>query len=114
MDKRIIDALQIDDLPAVSTLSNCVIGRDETGNEPECNFNYASVVGMLLNLTGHAHLELTFAVSQCECFACAPNSSGGSSQLMDSHNKLLSKRQWFNLRIEYLVRFCLLNLGQNS
>ena len=40
---RVIDALQIDDLPAVSTPSNCVLGKDEMGDTPECNFNYASV-----------------------------------------------------------------------
>ena len=52
-----------------------MLGKDEMGDLPECNFNYASVVGMLLHLTGHSHPELTFAVSQCARFTHAPKRS---------------------------------------
>ena len=52
-----------------------MLGKDEMGDTPECNFNYASVVGMLLYLTGHTHPELTFAVSQCARFTYAPKRS---------------------------------------
>ena len=45
------------------------------GDAPECNFNYASVVGVLLCLTGHAHPELTFTASQCGRFMHAPKRS---------------------------------------
>ena len=51
--KRIIEALQIEDLPAVATPATGVLGKDPDGDPPNCTFNYASVIGMLWCLCGH-------------------------------------------------------------
>ena len=62
--KRILKALKIDDLPAVRTLADQVLGKDELGEPANCTFNYASVIGMLWYLYGHSRPDLGFAVSQ--------------------------------------------------
>ena len=52
LTKRIIEALQIEDLPAVATPATGVLGKDPDGDPPNCTFNYASVIGMLWYLGG--------------------------------------------------------------
>ena len=75
LTQRIIDALQIQDLPPVSTPANGVLGKDLEGDPPNCTFSYASVIGMLWYLYGHSRPDLGFAVSQAARFAFAPKRS---------------------------------------
>ena len=44
---RILEALGVEDLPGVDTPANRVLGKDKLGDPPECNFKYASIIGML-------------------------------------------------------------------
>ena len=73
--KRIVSALGCDDLPAVSTPADDVLGKDEDGEPPCCTFNYASVIGMLWYLYGHSRPDIGFAVSQAARFSFAPRRS---------------------------------------
>ena len=75
LTKRIIEALQVEELPAVSTPADSVLGKDTEGDPPNCSFNYASVIGMLWYLYGHSRPDLGFAVSQAARFAFAPRRS---------------------------------------
>ena len=70
--KRIVEALQVESLPSVSTPADGVLGKDEDGEPPHCAFSYASVIGMLWYLYNHSRPDLGFAVSQCARFAFAP------------------------------------------
>lgn len=73
--QKIIDALDIADLPAVDTPATEVLGKDEDGDPADCTFNYASVVGALWYLYGHSRPDLGFAVSQAARFSFAPKRS---------------------------------------
>ena len=73
--ERILKALKIDDLPAVRTPADQVLGKDELGEPANCTFNYASVIGMLWYLYGHSRPDLGFAVSQAARFAFQPKRS---------------------------------------
>ena len=53
LSKQIIEALQVEDLPAVSTPDDSVLGKDVDRDPPNCSFNYASI-GMLWYLYGHS------------------------------------------------------------
>ena len=75
LKKKIIEALQIDDLPAVHTPANEVLGKDEDGEPPHCTFNMASVLGMCQYLYSHSCPEIGFAVSQLARFAFNPKRS---------------------------------------
>ena len=70
--KCIIEALQIEGSPPVSTPSDGVLGKDFNGDPPNCAFNYASVVGMMWHLFSHSQPDLGFAVSQAARFSFAP------------------------------------------
>jgi hypothetical protein len=72
---RIIEALNIDDLPGVDTPADQCLGKDEDGESPHCTFNYASVIGMMWYLYGHSRPDLGFSVSQAARFAFAPKRS---------------------------------------
>ena len=69
LTRRIITALGCDDLPAVSTPADDVLGKDEDGEPATCTFNYASVIGMLWYLYGHSRPDIGFAVSQAARFS---------------------------------------------
>ena len=73
--KRILEQLNVNDLPAVDTPANEILGKDEDGDPPECTFNYASVVGSLWYVYGHSRPDLGFALSQCSRFTFAPKRS---------------------------------------
>ena len=75
LKKKIIEALGIDHLPSVATPANCVLGKDEHGEPPNCDFNYASVVGMAWYLYSHSCPEIGFAVSQLARFTFNPKRS---------------------------------------
>jgi hypothetical protein len=75
LKKKIIEALKIDNLPAVYTPSDQVLGKDEDGDPPNCDFNYASVVGMCFYLYSHSSPEIGFAISQLARFTFNPKRS---------------------------------------
>ena len=63
---RIIDAMGLTNATKVEAPAE--YGAPPKGHDGEsCNsqFNYSSIVGMLLYLQNHSRPELTFAVSQC-------------------------------------------------
>ena len=79
LTERIIQALGLDpdmsnkvDTPA---LSGVALGRDVDGEPAYGNFNYASVVGMLLYLCGHSRPDIAFAVHQCARYSFQPKRS---------------------------------------
>ena len=75
LTKRIIEALGLDmDLSnAKSTpAERKPLIKDEDGPLQQDTFNYASVVGMLLYLSGHTRPDLTYSVSQVAWFMFAP------------------------------------------
>ena len=72
---RIIEALHIEDLPALDVPADTCLGKDEFGDPAQCTFNYASVIGMMWYLYGHSRPDLGFAVSQAARFAFAPKRS---------------------------------------
>jgi hypothetical protein len=75
LTQRIVDALQVNDLPAVSTPADIVLGKDIDGDSPNCSFNYASVVGMMWYLYSHSRPDLGFALSQVSRFSFNPKRS---------------------------------------
>ena len=75
LKKKIIEALKIDDLPAVYTPADRTLGKDEDGEEPHCDFNYSSVVGMTFYLYSHSMPEIGFATSQLARFTFSPKRS---------------------------------------
>jgi histone deacetylase 1/2 len=76
LTQRIINALGVQDLPRVLTpaLRQPLIA-DKDGDPAEGRFNYASVIGMLIYLTGHSRPDLQYAVSQCARYTHAPRKS---------------------------------------
>jgi hypothetical protein len=72
---RIIEALDIEDLPPVDTPSDQYLGKDPLGDPANCTFNYASVIGMIWYLYGHSRPDLGFACSQAARFSFAPRRS---------------------------------------
>ena len=75
LKKRIIEALQLDDLPAVYTPADRVLGKDTDGEPPYCDFNYSSVTGMCFYLYSHSCPEIGFAISQLARFSFCPKRS---------------------------------------
>ena len=67
--KRIIQAALVEDQPIKHTpAKTSPLVSDKDGEPAEGTFNYASVIGMLLYLSGHSRPDITFAVSQCARF----------------------------------------------
>jgi hypothetical protein len=74
--QRIIAALHINHLPGKRTPAKLgVLSTDTEGDPPECLFNYSSVFGMMGYLQANSRPDITFSVSQCARFACAPRRS---------------------------------------
>ena len=74
--KRIIEALGLDlklTKPKGTPAERKPLIKDENGPPRQESFNYASVVGMLLYLSGHTRPDLTYSVSQVARFMFAPN-----------------------------------------
>jgi hypothetical protein len=76
--KRVIEALCLDDgyvkgkhTPAESK----PLVKDEDGEAASCSFSYASVVGMLLYLSGHTRPDIAYAVNCCARYMFAPKHS---------------------------------------
>lgn len=76
LTKRIIEALNIERMPACKTpAAGKPLVKDENGDPPDGNFSYPSVIGMLQFLQSHSRPDITFAVSQCARFTHAPKRS---------------------------------------
>ena len=49
--------------------------RDRDGAPAVGSFNYASIVGMVLYLTGHSQPDCNFTIHQCACYTLDPKRS---------------------------------------
>ena len=75
---RIIEALGLaldNSTPKKISCLKTPLTKDADGDPPEGSFKYASVVGMLLYLSGHSRLDLAYSVSQVAQFTFAPRRS---------------------------------------
>jgi Reverse transcriptase (RNA-dependent DNA polymerase) len=73
---RILEALQVEDLPPVNTPAVECLGKDPLGDPASPLFNYSSVIAMLWYLYGHSRpADLGFAVSQAARFMFQPKRS---------------------------------------
>ena len=71
--------------------------KDEDGEPAQESFSYASVVGMLLYLSGHTRPDLSYSVSQVARFMFAPKRShelalkriGNSRAIVDGLEKII-------------------------
>ncbi len=69
LTKRIIEALNIGDLPIKHTPAGREpLVKDADGDPPDATYGYSSVIGMLQYLHGHSRPDITFSVSQCARF----------------------------------------------
>lgn len=75
LKKRIVEALKIEDLPDEPIPATSCLGKDLDGEPPNCDFNYASVVGMCFYLYSHSCPEIGFAISQLARFSFNPRRS---------------------------------------
>ncbi len=67
LSERIVNALGLD------KYSKCApLPKDSDGDPASGTINYASIVGMLLYLSGHTRPDLSFAVHQCARYTFAP------------------------------------------
>ena len=73
---RIITAMGLDDTNGKDTPAICAtLPKDKDGKECNADFNYASVLGMLLYLQGHTRPDISFAVNQCARYTFSPRRS---------------------------------------
>ena len=73
---RIITAMGLDDAsPNKTPAEYGALPKDQDGEGCNANFNYASIVGMMLYLQGHSRPEISFAVSQCARYTFNPRLS---------------------------------------
>jgi hypothetical protein len=73
--KRIVEALGLCSKysTSISTPAEAApLPKDDQGDPPSGNFNYAAVVGMLLYLCGHSRPDIAFAVHQCARYTFKP------------------------------------------
>jgi hypothetical protein len=74
--KRIVDALDIGDLPPKKTpAKHDALVSDKNGEPGNATYSYASVIGMLQYLHSHSRPDLTYAVSQCARWTHSPKRS---------------------------------------
>jgi len=78
---RIINALGLDELsnPSWTPTDATPLGADKDGDPFSEEFNYRSVVGMMLYLSGNSYPEISFAVSQCARFVQHPTVKHGAA-----------------------------------
>ena len=68
--ERIITAVGLEGATSKSTPAECgALASDKDGDPCNADFNYASIVGMLMYLCANTRPDLTFAVHQCACFS---------------------------------------------
>jgi hypothetical protein len=73
--KRIVEALGLCSKysTSISTPAEAApLPKDDQGDPPSGNFNYAAVIGMLLYLCGHSRPDIAFAVHQCARYTFKP------------------------------------------
>ena len=74
--ERIITALDLKDRKPKSTPAKPgALGSDKDGLDAQGTYNYRSVCGMLLYLSGHSRPDIHFAVTQCCRYGHAPKRS---------------------------------------
>jgi hypothetical protein len=76
--KRVIEALGLDDGYAKGKHTPAEakpLVKDEDGEAANGGFSYASVVGMLLYLSGHTRPDITYTVNCCAWYMFAPKHS---------------------------------------
>lgn len=72
---RIIKALNLESAtPRQTPAMKTPLGQDKEGSAFSQEFNYASVVGMMLYLCNNSRPDITFAVSQCARYSHNPTS----------------------------------------
>ena len=75
---RIIEALGLDTDKSTPRNTPCLkapLFKDEDGDPASGNFSYASIVGMLLYLSGHSRPDIAYSVSQVARFTFSPKHS---------------------------------------
>ena len=78
LTQRVIKALRLDSSYSTSCSTpaeNAALPRDADGVPDTGSFNYATIVGMLLYLTGHSRPDCAFAVHQCARYTFEPKRS---------------------------------------
>jgi hypothetical protein len=73
--KKILEDLQLDDVPAADVPATTVLGKDPLGEPCQCSWNYATEVGKLQYIYGHSRPELGFSLSQVSRFTFCPKRS---------------------------------------
>ena len=73
---RIIDIMHLTNATEVEIPAEYgALPKDHDGESCNCQFNYSSIVGMILYLQNHSRSELTFAISQCARYTYCPKLS---------------------------------------
>ena len=75
LTKRIVEALGLCNNYSTKIGTPAEVGplpKDADGDPPSGHFNYGSVVGMLLYLSGHSRPDIAFAVHQCARYTFRP------------------------------------------
>ena len=75
LTKRVVEALGLCNnySTKISTPAEAApLPKDADGDPPSGHFNYGSVVGMLLYLSGHSRPDIAFAVHQCARYTFRP------------------------------------------
>ena len=68
--KKVLDTVGMSECSSARTPANTVpLGRLEDSPEPKCEWNYATVVGMLMYLASNSRPDIAFAVHQCARFS---------------------------------------------
>jgi hypothetical protein len=75
---RVIETLGLDTKMSKSKFTPAEakpLARDDTGEPPNGDFSYSSVVGMLLYLSGHTRPDIAYAVNCCARYMFCPRKS---------------------------------------
>jgi hypothetical protein len=73
--KKILEDLQLEDVPAVDAPATECLGEDPFGEPCQCAWNYATIIGKLQYVYGHTRPEIGFALSQASRFTFCPKRS---------------------------------------
>ena len=78
MIERVLEMVGLDDVPNRTkmhdtlAISTTLLDKDPNDEPCICNWNYRSVVGLLIYLQAMVRPDITFAVQQCDCFCNDP------------------------------------------
>ena len=73
--EKIIKTLGLENAKTAPMPASIILAKDEDGEEREHNWNYRSVVGMLVYLQQTTRPDISFAVHQCARFSTDPKRS---------------------------------------